>query len=106
VTRPKYSENRVFPGGEAGFISAAEKHLQAVTNQIRYLLDQWNFSAEQRILGAVTTDYQPKFAGLALARLGRGAEAWLNLAADLLQEEWSAEALALLEERPIPAEPR
>jgi hypothetical protein len=75
VNRREYSENRVFLGGKAGFISAAEKRLQAVTNQIRYLLDQWNFSAEQRILGAVTTDYQPKFAGLALSetRSRRGA---------------------------------
>jgi tetratricopeptide (TPR) repeat protein len=41
-----------------------------------------------------------------LVRDPDAAEARLNLAADLLQEERPAEALALLDERPTPAEPR
>ena len=41
-----------------------------------------------------------------LARDPTAVEARLNLAADLLQEERPAEALALLDEAPLPAEPR
>jgi tetratricopeptide (TPR) repeat protein len=41
-----------------------------------------------------------------LGRDPEAAEARLNLAVDLLQEERSAEALALLDERPMPDEPR
>jgi tetratricopeptide (TPR) repeat protein len=41
-----------------------------------------------------------------LARDPEAAEVRLNLAVDLLQEERSGEALALLDERPVPDEPR
>jgi hypothetical protein len=41
---------------------------QSLANQIRYLWDQPNFPPKQRIAGAVTTDYQPKFAGVEKSR--------------------------------------
>jgi hypothetical protein len=50
------SENRVFATKTAGMAHSTERYFSYLDHKIRYLRDQRNFSPDQRIKGAVTTE--------------------------------------------------
>jgi len=53
-----------FFGPKSARAGEKESVFQVLAWQIRYLADQWNFTADQRISNAVTTELQQKFGGL------------------------------------------
>jgi hypothetical protein len=57
-TKAKYSENRAFSRQNGRTDGFSRLLFQSVTREIRYLADQWNFAAYQRIQAASSTEKQ------------------------------------------------
>jgi hypothetical protein len=50
------NENRVFAAKTGRIAQRTTQHFSRLAYKIRYLADQWNFSPDQRIKAAVTTE--------------------------------------------------
>jgi hypothetical protein len=59
----QYSENRAFRHKTATAAGYSGLLFQSLMRQIRYLADQWNFAADQRIEAALSAEKQSNSCG-------------------------------------------